>query len=100
MSYLVTGAAGFIGSHLVEALLRRGERVVGVDNFTSYYDPARKRRNLAWALEQPGFTLAEADMTGTVSGRAGRWPIHSVKPSQRRFGRASFARFTVTFARR
>lgn len=62
MTYLVTGAAGFIGSHLVDALLRRGERVVGVDNFTSYYDPARKRRNVAWASEQPGFTLAEADI--------------------------------------
>jgi UDP-glucuronate 4-epimerase len=62
MTYLVTGAAGFIGSHLVEALLKRGERVVGVDNFTSYYDPERKRRNLAWASEQPGFTLAEADI--------------------------------------
>ena len=62
MSYLVTGGAGFIGSHLVDALLRRGERVVAVDNFTSYYDPARKRRNLAWAAEQPGFTLVEADV--------------------------------------
>ncbi len=62
MTYLVTGAAGFIGSHLVEALLRRGERVIGVDNFTSYYNPERKRRNLAWASEQPGFTLAEADI--------------------------------------
>lgn len=62
MTYLVTGGAGFIGSHLVEALLRRGERVVGVDNFTSYYAPERKRRNLAWALTQPGFTLVEADV--------------------------------------
>lgn len=62
MTYLITGGAGFIGSHLVEALLRRGEQVVCVDNFTSYYNPECKRRNLAWALEQPGFTLAEADI--------------------------------------
>jgi UDP-glucuronate 4-epimerase len=62
MTYLVTGGAGFVGSHLVDALLRRGERVVCVDNFTSYYDPERKRRNIAWAQEQPGFTLAEADI--------------------------------------
>jgi UDP-glucuronate 4-epimerase len=62
MTYLVTGGAGFIGSHLVDTLLRRGERVVCVDNFVSYYSPERKRRNLAWALEQPGFTLAEADI--------------------------------------
>jgi UDP-glucuronate 4-epimerase len=62
MTYLVTGGAGFVGSHLVEALLRRGERVVCVDNFTSYYSAERKRQNLAWALGQPGFTLAEADI--------------------------------------
>lgn len=43
---LVTGAAGFIGSHCVEAFLRRGDRVVGLDNLNDYYSPARKRRNL------------------------------------------------------
>lgn len=62
MTYLVTGGAGFIGSHTVDALLRRGEQVVCLDNFTSYYDPARKRRNLAWAATRPGFTLVEADI--------------------------------------
>lgn len=44
---LVTGAAGFIGSHVVDALIARGDRVVGIDNFNTYYDPARKRANLA-----------------------------------------------------
>ncbi|HEX7118246.1 MAG TPA: NAD-dependent epimerase/dehydratase family protein, partial [Longimicrobiales bacterium] len=48
-SILVTGAAGFIGSHVVERLLARGERVVGVDNFDPFYSPAEKRRNLAGA---------------------------------------------------
>jgi UDP-glucuronate 4-epimerase len=43
---LVTGAAGFIGSHCAEALLHRGESVVALDNLNDYYDPARKRRNL------------------------------------------------------
>ncbi|MEI7770656.1 MAG: NAD-dependent epimerase/dehydratase family protein [Chloroflexales bacterium] len=62
MSYLVTGGAGFVGSNLVDALLRRGERVVCLDNFTSYYDPSRKRRNIAWAVQQPGYTLVEADL--------------------------------------
>jgi UDP-glucuronate 4-epimerase len=62
MTYLITGAAGFIGSHLVDALLRRGEQVVCVDNFTTYYDPERKRRNLAPAAAAPGFTLVEADL--------------------------------------
>src|SRR6478735_9011337 len=44
---LVTGAAGFIGSHTAEALLGRGDRVVGIDNLNDYYDPARKRANVA-----------------------------------------------------
>src|SRR5438067_7384110 len=43
---LVTGAAGVIGSHVAQALLARGDMVVGVDNLNSYYDPARKRANL------------------------------------------------------
>jgi UDP-glucuronate 4-epimerase len=44
---VVTGAAGYIGSHMCEALMRRGDAVVGVDAFTPHYDPARKRANLA-----------------------------------------------------
>jgi UDP-glucuronate 4-epimerase len=44
---LVTGAAGFIGSHVAEALLRRGDSVIGLDNFDTYYDRARKLANLA-----------------------------------------------------
>ena len=47
MNILVTGAAGFIGSHVVEALLARGDTVAGLDNFDDYYDPARKRANVA-----------------------------------------------------
>lgn len=61
MRYLVTGGAGFIGSHLVDALLARGEQVICLDNFNDYYAPARKRRNIARALEQPGYTLVEVD---------------------------------------
>ena len=42
MTVLLTGAAGFIGYHVCEALLGRGERVVGIDNLNEYYDPALK----------------------------------------------------------
>ncbi len=59
---LVTGAAGFIGSHLTDALLARGDTVIGVDEFNDYYDPAIKRRNLAEAGKNPLFTLYTADI--------------------------------------
>ena len=45
MRYLVTGAAGFIGSHLAETLIEQGDDVIGLDSFTDYYDPRRKREN-------------------------------------------------------
>jgi UDP-glucuronate 4-epimerase len=58
----VTGAAGFIGSHLCEALLARGERVIGIDCFDDFYDPTVKRANLANCLANRGFSLVEADI--------------------------------------
>ncbi len=59
---LVTGAAGFIGSHLSERLLSLGHRVTGVDCFTDYYDPAIKRRNVAKSLADSRFRLLEIDL--------------------------------------
>lgn len=62
MRYLITGGAGFIGSHLADALLARGDEVVCFDNFNDYYSPARKRRNIAAALNHSSYTLVEADL--------------------------------------
>ena len=59
---LVTGAAGFIGSHLCEALLARGDSVLGVDSLSDYYEPARKRANLADAVAA-GLEFGRLDLT-------------------------------------
>lgn len=59
---LVTGAAGFIGSHLTDRLLRDGFRVIGLDNFCDFYDEATKRRHLTGAMAHEAFTLVEADI--------------------------------------
>ena len=60
--YLVTGAAGFIGSHLCEALLARGHAVAGLDAFIPYYPRAAKEKNLAGLKAQPRFAFHEADL--------------------------------------
>lgn len=62
MNVLVTGGAGFIGSHVVDRLLNRGDTVIALDNFNDYYDPAAKRRNLSQAQDMDAFTLVEADI--------------------------------------
>ncbi len=62
MKILVTGAAGFIGSHLCERLLSQGRQVVGLDNFDPFYDAAIKRRNLKQLLESESFELVEGDI--------------------------------------
>ena len=61
--YLVTGCAGFIGSQLIDRLLRRGDEVLGVDVFTDYYARERKDANLAEARTYPGFSFTELDLT-------------------------------------
>ncbi|HDQ73153.1 MAG TPA: NAD-dependent epimerase/dehydratase family protein [Chloroflexi bacterium] len=65
MKVLVTGVAGFIGSHVAEALLDRGDFVDGIDNFDFYYDPSRKRANAARLMFSSNFTLHEADIRNT-----------------------------------
>ncbi|MCA9699282.1 MAG: GDP-mannose 4,6-dehydratase [Myxococcales bacterium] len=60
--YLVTGGAGFIGSHLVDRLLERGDAVVCIDDFNDFYAPSEKRANVAGQLRRPGYRLVEADI--------------------------------------
>lgn len=59
---VVTGAAGFIGSTLVEALLADGHTVVGIDAFTDFYARAAKEANMRAALEHPAFKMLESDL--------------------------------------
>jgi len=62
MHHLVTGGAGFIGSHLIERLLNEGHTITCLDNFNDYYDPAIKRNNVKKALQHSNYALIEADI--------------------------------------
>ena len=66
MRILVTGGAGFIGSNLVEALIKRGDEVVCLDNFNDFYDPAIKRKNISEFSNGGLFTLAQGDILDTA----------------------------------
>ena len=113
MKYVVTGAAGFIGSHLSEALLARGDEVVGVDCFTDYYDPALKEEN-ARGIDVRRVDLAEdsLDLDGVdgvfhLAGQPGvrsfgeAFPLYlrrNVLATQRVFQSAAGAGVRVVFA--
>ncbi len=113
MRFVVTGAAGFIGSHLAEALLERGHEVLGVDSFTDYYDPALKEENAA-GLEVARLDLARdpIDLAGWdgVFHLAGQPGVRSfgdvfetylernLLASQRLFEAAALAGVRVVFA--
>lgn len=62
MGILVTGAAGFIGFHVAQALLARGDQVVGLDNLNDYYDVALKQARLDVLSKNPNFTFVKADL--------------------------------------
>ncbi|MFL6680166.1 MAG: NAD-dependent epimerase/dehydratase family protein, partial [Burkholderiaceae bacterium] len=62
MNILVTGAAGFIGMHVVQRLAARGDRVVGIDNLNAYYDPALKKARLAGLATLPQFRFERLDI--------------------------------------
>jgi UDP-glucuronate 4-epimerase len=62
MSYLVTGGAGFVGSHVARRLAKQGKRVIVLDNFNDYYDPTIKRENARRLAELPEVTVIEGDV--------------------------------------
>lgn len=66
MRVLVTGAAGFIGSHVAHALLSRGDEVLGLDNLNDYYDVALKKARLARLVDRPGYTHVRAELANRV----------------------------------
>lgn len=63
MRAVVTGAAGFIGSHLCNHLLDHGDEVLGIDSFTDYYNPRRKEKNLTSLRDRRGFVECRLDLT-------------------------------------
>ena len=67
MSTLVTGTAGFIGSHVAQVLLARGDEVVGLDNLNDYYDVTLKQARLARLTDKPGYTHVTADLADRVA---------------------------------
>src|SRR5690349_14078150 len=73
MTILVTGAAGFVGMHVAQALLGRGEEVAGLDELNAYYDPTLKRARLERLQAQPGFTFLRADIAEEGDTALARW---------------------------
>ncbi|EQD65160.1 NAD-dependent epimerase/dehydratase, partial [mine drainage metagenome] len=76
MRILVTGAAGFIGAALIEHLLARGERVLGIDNHNDYYDPALKQARLDRFATHPGYQHVRPDIADATALRAAFTQFH------------------------
>jgi nucleoside-diphosphate-sugar epimerase len=94
---VVTGAAGFIGSHLCERLLDEGFEVVGVDSFTDYYSPSRKRRHLERCTGRGGFrlfeqNLAACDIPSLLEGASGVFHL-AAQPGVRKSWGSEFSHY-------
>lgn len=61
-THIVTGVAGFIGSHIAETLLKQGHKIIGIDRLNDYYDPNLKRKNISYLKDNANFTLLEASI--------------------------------------
>jgi UDP-glucuronate 4-epimerase len=85
--YVVTGAAGFIGSHLLEALLEAGHDAIGLDCFTDYYDPTLKEDN-ARGLPVTRADALEADLEALLTGSDGVFHLAAQPGVRRSFGEA------------
>ena len=96
MKVLLTGAAGFIGMHVCERLLARGDEVIGVDNLNDYYDVALKEARLARLAPNPRFKLFRLDIADRdgIALRAGH---HCAQPVMERFGVPATARASFAF---
>jgi UDP-glucose 4-epimerase len=99
MNALITGVAGFVGSHLAERLLDRGARVTGVDCFTDYYARSIKESNVAPLLGRPAFrfvesTIQEADLASLVNGVTHVFHLAAQAGVRRSWGR-DFRIYTV-----
>ena len=90
MKYLVTGGAGFIGSHVTEHLLARGETVVGIDNFDPFYPSTLKRQNLKQITSHPNFSLIELDIRDQ---EAVARLLAEYRPQLQAYGRSAAALF-------
>ncbi len=62
MNFLITGGAGFIGSHLCKTLIKQGNKVTCIDNFDNFYNPEIKRDNIKELISNNNFSLVEGDI--------------------------------------
>ncbi len=97
---MVTGAAGFLGSHLADRLLREGHAVIGVDSFTPCYSQERKRQNLAAAWGHPKYWLLERDVADLTAAMCPARPEYVFHLAGQPGVRASWGQGFVEYARR